>query len=120
MTAALGVFWIAASVLIKLSILFFYRRKFVGRIFSVCNGVLIGLSIIWSIFAFLSWIIYCGTHLRANFEGGWAAFDIWGSDIQMGVVNCLDTIINFFLLVLPVSFVSYRSDSRPLMSYRTD
>ncbi len=105
MTGALVIFWIASNTLIKLSILFFYRRIFIGRIFNICSWTLIGLSFLWLVYAFLSWILYCGTHLQANFEGGWAVCDPWGFDIQMGVF-CLDTFIDFFLPILPVPLVS--------------
>lgn len=115
----MGIFWIAANALIKLSILFFYRRNLVGRIYNVCYRVLMGLSIIWPIFAFFSWILNCGSHVRANFEGGWDVCDYWGSHIQIGVSGW-DTFINFCLLVLPISFVSDRFDFRPLMYCQTD
>ena len=84
---------------------FFYRRIFIGRIFNICNWNLIGISFLWLVYVFLSWILYCGTNLHADFEGGWAACDPWGFDIQMGVF-CLDSFIDFFLLILPVPFVS--------------
>lgn len=103
-TAALVIFFLAANALIKLSILFFYRRIFIGRIFTICNWILIGLSFLWAALGFLSWILYCGTNLHADFEGGWAACDPWGFDIQMGVF-CLDTLIDFSILILPVPFV---------------
>ena len=104
MSGALVIFWIASNTLIKLSILFFYRRIFIGRIFNICTWILLGLSFIWLVYSVLSWILYCGTDLHANFEGGWAACDPWGIDLQIGVY-CLDTFIDFFLLVLPIPFV---------------
>lgn len=105
MTGALQLFWIASNTLIKLSILFFYRRIFMGRVFSICNRILIGLSFVWLVYAFIACILYCGTNLHRNFEGGWASCDSWGLTIQTGVF-CLDTFIDFFLLILPVPSVS--------------
>lgn len=96
-----------ANVLIKLTVLFFYRRIFIviNRAFNICNWTLIGLSLVWFVYAVLSWLLYCGTHLRADFEGGWLVCNAWGFDIQMGVF-CLDSFIDFLLLLLPIPFVS--------------
>lgn len=103
-TAALVIFWFTANTTIKFSILFFYRRIFIGRIFKTCTWILLGLSFLWLVYAFLSWILYCGTNLHADFEGGWAACDPWGFDIQMGLF-CLDSVIDFCILILPIPFV---------------
>lgn len=94
-----------ANVLIKLTVLFFYRRIFIGRAFNICNWTLIGLSLVWFVYAVLSWLLYCGTHLKVDFEGGWLVCNAWGFDIQMGVF-CLDSFIDFLLLLLPIPFVS--------------
>ena len=104
-TAALVICWMGSNALIKLSILFFYRRIFIGRVFSICNWLLIGLSCLWFVYGFLSWILYCGTNIHADFEGGWAACDPWGFEVQMGVF-CLDSLIDFLLFILPIPFVS--------------
>jgi len=95
-----------ANALIKLSILFFYRRIFMGRLFSICNWVLIGLSGIWFIYAILSWILYCGKHIKSDVEGGWLICPLWGFDIQMGVF-ILDSTIDFCILLLPIPYVRY-------------
>lgn len=105
MTGAIVIFWIASNTFIKLTVLFFYRRVFIGRVFNICNWTLIGLTFLWLVYAFLSWILYCGANIQANFEGGWAACGYWGFDIQMGVFG-LDSFIDLFLLILPIPFVS--------------
>lgn len=76
-----------------------------GRVFSVCNWILVALSAIWLVYAFLAWLLYCGTNVHANFEGGWANCDAWGFDIQMGTF-CLDSFIDLCLIVLPLPSVS--------------
>lgn len=120
MTGAIQLFWIASNTLIKLSILFFYRRIFISRIFSISNSILMGLSFIWLVYAFLACVLYCGTNIHANFEGGWASCDPWGLTIQTGVF-CLDTFIDLFLLILPVPFVSDYPYCYSLMLYsKTD
>ncbi|KAF2184878.1 hypothetical protein K469DRAFT_708651 [Zopfia rhizophila CBS 207.26] len=105
-TAALVIFWMGANFLIKLIMLFFYRRIFTvtGRAFNICNWILIGLSIFWFVYAVASWLFYCGTNFRANFEGGWKACAPWGFEIQMGVF-ALDSFIDFCLLVMPIPFI---------------
>jgi hypothetical protein len=104
-----------ANCLIKLIMLFFYRRifKVTGKAFSLCNWTLIGMSIVWFIYAVASWLFYCGTNLRANFEGPWKGCAPWGFEIQMGVF-AMDSFIDFCLLVMPIPFVSipYISRSR--------
>ncbi|KAF2232282.1 hypothetical protein EV356DRAFT_517582 [Viridothelium virens] len=103
-TAAIVMFWMSADTLIKLSILFFYRRIFMGRVFNICTWVMIVLSVVWLIYTFFSWIFYCGTYLKEDFEGGWAICPLWGFDIQMGVF-CLDSLIDLVLIILPVPFI---------------
>lgn len=99
------VFWVVSNSLIKLSILFFYRRIFFGRAFEISNWIFIVLSFIWTIYGILAWLLYCGTNLRANFEGSWSDCPSWGFKIQMGVF-CLDSFIDLGLLILPLPFVS--------------
>lgn len=95
----------ATNFLIKLIMLLFYRRIFVGRIFNVCNWALIALSCIWFVFAVASWLFYCGTHFKEDVEGPWDVCPQWGFVIQMGVF-ALDSFIDFCLVVLPIPFVS--------------
>ena len=99
------IFYITASALIKLSILFFYRRIFVGRKFNVSSWIVISLTLVWFVYGFLAWILYCGSNVHANFEGGWSTCDAWGFDMQPGVF-LLDSVIDLCLLLLPIPFVS--------------
>ncbi|KAI1342358.1 hypothetical protein F5Y15DRAFT_300274 [Xylariaceae sp. FL0016] len=103
-TAALVILWMGTNFLIKLIMLFFYRRIFIGRIFNICNWTLIGLSIVWFVYAVLSWLFYCGTDFEADVEGGWLVCPAWGFTIQMGVF-CLDSFVDLCLLLLPIPFV---------------
>ncbi|KAI2619635.1 hypothetical protein GGR54DRAFT_121199 [Hypoxylon sp. NC1633] len=103
-TAALVILWMVTNFLIKLIMLFFYRRIFIGRLFNICNWTLIGLSVLWFIYAVLSWFLYCGTDLQADFEGPWVGCPLWGFQIQMGVF-ALDSFIDLSLLILPIPFV---------------
>jgi hypothetical protein len=96
-----------ANALIKLTVFFFYRRIFIGKWFNVCSLFLIALSVVWFVYAILSWLFYCGTHFKEDVEGGWPVCPLWGFEIQMGVF-ALDSFIDFCLLVLPMPFVSTR------------
>ncbi|KAI0547587.1 hypothetical protein F4679DRAFT_554059 [Xylaria curta] len=103
-TAALVILWMGANFCIKLIMLFFYRRIFTGRLFNIFSKGLIGLSVVWFIYAIASWLFYCGTNFEPNFEGGWAVCPLWGFKIQLGVF-ALDSFIDFCLLLLPIPFV---------------
>ncbi|KAI1398269.1 hypothetical protein F4819DRAFT_489753 [Hypoxylon fuscum] len=103
-TAALVILWMATNFFIKMLMLFFYRRIFMGLVFDVCNWTLMGLSVVWFIYAVLSWFLYCGSDLKADFEGPWVGCPLWGFQIQMGVF-ALDSFIDLCLLLLPIPFV---------------
>lgn len=103
-TGAIQIFWIGSDTCIKLSILFFYRRIFRGKAFSIANYTCMALAGLWALYGFLAWILYCGTNVKANFEGGWDACPEWGSQMQTGVY-ILDLIVDFYVLVLPIPFV---------------
>ena len=94
-----------ANFSIKTSVVLFYRRVFIGSIFDICTKALLGLSIVWLIYAILSWLLYCGSHVEADFDGGWAICDPWGFDIQMGVF-CLDSFIDLMILLAPIPMVT--------------
>ncbi|EPE31968.1 hypothetical protein GLAREA_12050 [Glarea lozoyensis ATCC 20868] len=104
-TGSLDIFWIAAIFLTKLTIMTLYRRIFIGKIFIICSNALIGLTIVWFLFAVSSWLFYCGLHLKQNFEGGWLVCPLWGFEIQFGVF-VLNSVIDLCILVLPVRSVS--------------
>lgn len=91
---------------IKLSILFFYRRIFRGRVFDILNWILISLVVLWSLGFFLVQVFDCRTHFSTN----------WGllSDLQkclssfnqLLAYSITDVIVDVFILVLPVPLVS--------------
>ena len=116
-TGALVCFYLFGSAFIKLSMLYFYRRIFVGRAFNICTLGLIGFTIVWLVYAILAWLLYCGPNLQANFEGGWAVCPSYGFAIQIGTFVA-DSIIDLALLILPIPFVSPTSPSN-MQSLRT-
>ncbi|PYI12947.1 hypothetical protein BO99DRAFT_438697 [Aspergillus violaceofuscus CBS 115571] len=56
-----------ALALLKLSVLFFYRRLFVGRIFDIASWTLIGVVIAWGITFVIALTTTCGATIMANF-----------------------------------------------------
>lgn len=97
--------------LIKLSILFFYRRIFRGRgftsAFDVVNWVLITFQIVYLVAYFIGSLALCGDHF-------WARFGSYGTSLEY----CLNpiwfwtssTIVNFAIdlavLIEPIVMVS--------------
>nr|POE94629.1 hypothetical protein CFP56_16866 [Quercus suber] len=99
------VLYTCANASVKLSILFYYRRIFSsGRIFNICSWCLIAASVVWFVYGLLAWILYCGTHVRENFEGPFDVCPMWGVDMEMAVFVA-DSVIDFFILVMPVPMV---------------
>ena len=93
-----------AAACVKLSILYFYRRIFVGRAFDLVAWLLIALSLLWTLCAFLAWILFCGKYVKENFEGSWVVCPSWGLYLQLAVY-AWDTVIDFALLTLPMPLV---------------
>lgn len=88
-----------------MSILFFYRRIFIGRVFRISIWIIMASTIIWLVYGILVWLLYCGINIKANFEGGWAVCPVWGFEIQIAVF-LMDSVIDLAVLILPVPFVS--------------
>jgi hypothetical protein len=103
-TGVILFFYLVSTPLIKLSIIYFYRRIFLGRVFELCSRTLIALSILLLVWGVVTWLFYCGTDIRANFEGPWDNCPDWGFQAQMGVF-ILDSIIDVCILILPIPLV---------------
>ena len=103
-TGALVLFYLVGNALVKLSFLFFYRRIFIGCAFSVCTWIATGATIVWLLYSILAWLLYCGSNLQANFEGGWAVCPAWGFEVQIAVF-VVDSVIDLAVLILPIPFV---------------
>ncbi|KAL8760592.1 MAG: hypothetical protein Q9184_003224 [Pyrenodesmia sp. 2 TL-2023] len=90
---------------IKLSILFFYRRIFRGRLFDFLSWGLIGVVLLWTLGFTLTQIFDCGIHFETN----------WGllSDLQkclntfhlLLAYSISDVIVDVLILVLPLPLV---------------
>ncbi len=53
---------------IKLSVLFFYRRIFRGKIFDISTKVMMGIVIAWTLSFFFAFLFTCGTNFGANWS----------------------------------------------------
>lgn len=104
MGAAISLLWLLANTTIKLSTQYYYRRIFRGREFNIASWTLIILTVLWGIYGVLAWLIFCGNHFRANFEGGWGVCPSWGGRLQIATYFW-SSIIDFCMLLLPVPFV---------------
>ncbi|OJJ70125.1 hypothetical protein ASPBRDRAFT_197826 [Aspergillus brasiliensis CBS 101740] len=59
---------ILALTCLKLSILWFYRGIFVGRVFQIASWALISIVAVWGLAFILARIFSCGADVKANFE----------------------------------------------------
>ncbi|GKZ34957.1 hypothetical protein AbraIFM66950_005354 [Aspergillus brasiliensis] len=59
---------ILALTCLKLSILWFYRGIFVGRVFQFASWALISIVAVWGLAFILARIFSCGADVKANFE----------------------------------------------------
>ncbi|KAI1177386.1 hypothetical protein F4777DRAFT_203668 [Nemania sp. FL0916] len=102
-STALLIFWILTNFLIKLIILLFYRRIFIGRIFNMCNWILIVLSVVWFVSAVAFWLFTCATYFKDVSGETWYYFERRGRSVLLGVF-LFDNIIDFGLVILPLPF----------------
>lgn len=76
---AFNLLMIATYGIIKLSVVFFYRRVFLGRkmsVFDIVTKITILVIIAWTVAFFIRYIFICGTHLAADWYGvyDWEAY----------------------------------------------
>lgn len=92
--------------LIKLSVLFFYRRIFRGRAFDILNWILITLVVLWTLGFFLVQVFDCRTHFFTNWGPVKDLEKCLNPFNQLFAYSISDVIIDVFILVLPVPLVS--------------
>ena len=91
--------------LIKLSILFFYRRIFRGRLFDWLNWSLIISVMLWTLGFFLTQVFDCGTRFATNW-GLLADLEKCLSTFkQLLAYSISDVIIDVFIVLLPLPLV---------------
>ncbi|KAI9687075.1 MAG: hypothetical protein M1822_002485 [Bathelium mastoideum] len=90
----------------KLSILFFYRRIFRGRIFNIVTWIVIITVTLWMLIFSVTWLLSCGNHPRVL----WTQFAEINSRClnvfdQMIAGAVVDWILDIAVLVLPCAMV---------------
>lgn len=107
---------IPALCLVKLSFIYFYRRVFctgLTTIFKHITTVVIWIILAWGISFFFAFLFIC----EVNFAAFWTSIRALNThcggllDLQLGFAIS-DFITDFFVLVLPLPMVSWRSAQR--------
>ncbi|KAL2036402.1 hypothetical protein N7G274_010881 [Stereocaulon virgatum] len=90
---------------IKLSVLLFYRRIFLGRIFNRCSIAICVLIVLWSLSFCLSVAFQCGTHI----EYSWTpVLDVTKCDkdkiweLSFGIT---DVVTDLMVLAIPLPII---------------
>lgn len=98
---------VLALATIKLSILFFYKRIFVGRTFRIFSWFLIATVIAWAVTFFIGIIAACGTHIRANFQTlGNLKSQCINTFALLVALAVSDVLVDLVILIIPISQVS--------------
>ena len=91
---------------IKLSVLFFYRRIFMGPVFNILSWFLIGVVICWMTAFFFGLFFDCGSHFAAN----WGSLNEIAEECPFGflptiIYTILDACLDLIILVFPAPWV---------------
>lgn len=94
--------------MIKLSVLFFYRRLFLGKIFNVMSWILIAFTICWMAAFFIGLFFDCGSHISAN----WGSLTEISEQCKFGflptiVYTVIDAVLDLTILIFPLPWVSH-------------
>ena len=93
--------------IIKLSILFFYRRIFRERTFDIVSWVVIGLVVAWTTTFFVAYIAACGTSIAARFQTLGALKHECVNVFELNVsLSVTDVAVDLAILVMPIPLVS--------------
>ena len=85
----------------KLSILFFYRLIFRGKVFSIASWTLIIASALWTLICFFIILLQCGRHIKSE----WTSSEVIktncmsGESVTMGSV-VFDVLLGLLILTL--------------------
>lgn len=95
-----------ANGCIKLSLLFFYRRLFVGKGFNILSWVLVGVVALWMAVYTFGLFFDCGSDIAAN----WASIEVVSEKCAFGylptiVYTILDAVLDLIVLVSPLPWV---------------
>ena len=92
--------------LVKLSVLFFYRRIFRGKAFDICTKIMIGLVCIWTISFFFVVMFQCGTKFFALWSNLFNNFTYCLDDLVFLKSNSIsDIVTDVLILAIPAPMV---------------
>lgn len=97
---------VPALALIKVSILCFYRRIFLGRAFNIASWALIGVAVLWGFAFFIARFTACGTSLAAQ----WSSFaSLKGKCVNTFDIfiflSAFDVALDLAILIIPIPLV---------------
>lgn len=97
---------IVTLMVLKLSLLFFYRRVFRGRFFNLASWALIGFVVAWAIAFFIAILAACGTFIRANFSTlGALKEDCVNTFVVLVCLTVFDVFVDLGIMILPMPSV---------------
>ena len=93
---------------LKLTLLFFYRRIFRGKLFNIASWVLIGLVLTWAMTFFTAILAACGTSIRANFSTlGILKEECVNTFVILVSLAVFDVLVDLGIMILPIPLVLY-------------
>ncbi|KAI9655105.1 MAG: hypothetical protein M1821_005588 [Bathelium mastoideum] len=102
----LSFFFVLVIGLIRLSILFFYKRIFRGKVFNISFWILVVTVTIWMVLFFFISIFECGTNIKANW-GSFADYAEYCINLFTLVIAIAitDVILDVAVVILPLPFI---------------
>ena len=94
--------------LVKLAILFFYRRIFTGRVFKIASWTIITLTAAWTVVFLFNIIFACGSNVWAEW-GSTNDLKIYCDNtvVMLEAMAITEFIIDLMIILLPVYWVSW-------------
>lgn len=102
---------VVALALLKLVILFFYRRIFRGRGFNIASWILTGIVVAWAVAFFIAKLAACGNSIRTNFDTlGKLKEKCVNTFTLLVCLTVFDVVVDLAIMILPIPLV-WTSDS---------
>lgn len=95
---------------IKLSVLFFYRRLFVGRTFNIASWIMIGFTIAWGIAFFIGLFASCPNGVDDFFDSLETA-KLYCADVFSleSTYAATDVAVDLAIIAIPIPYVFFTS-----------
>ena len=92
--------------LLKLSVIFFYRRIFRGSVFNIISQLTIGIVILWILAFTITIAAACGTHFAANWASLLTLKEECVDTFRMLLAYSIsDVIVDLVIIVMPIPLV---------------